>query len=83
MTAPTRADAERAISRALAHLADVDQAEDQAVKPDRYRQASQLLGHASRILAGLAPENPGPWGLPLAYGGAPPARSVLAGPAPR
>jgi hypothetical protein len=83
MSAPGREDAERAISRALAHLADADQAEDPDVTRDRYRQASGLLGHASRILAGLAPEPPGAWGLPLAYGGAPPARSVLAGPAPR
>lgn len=83
MSAPGREDVERAISRALAHLADADQAGDQAVRQDRYRQASQLLGQASRILAGLAPEDPRPWGLPLAYGGAPPARGVLAGPRPR
>jgi hypothetical protein len=83
MNAPTRQDAERAISRALAHLADADQAGDQSVARDRIRQASQLLGHASRVLAGLAPEDPGPRGLPLAFGGGPPARGVLAGPAPR
>jgi hypothetical protein len=83
MTVLGREDAERVISRALAHLADADQAAQAAVKRDRYRQAAQLLGSASRILGGLAPEDPGPWGMPLAYGAAPPARSALGVPGPR
>jgi hypothetical protein len=79
VTAPTRADAERAISRALACLADADQSEDQAVKADRYRQAAQQLGHASRILAGLVPDSPPPRGMNLALPGARRPASVLPG----
>jgi hypothetical protein len=88
MNAPARADVEQLLRRARENLDLADAASDDAERSGRYRQAAQALSSAGRIVAGLAdatapPPGPGAWGLPLAYGGAAPARGVLAGPAPR
>jgi hypothetical protein len=65
-----------------------DEAADQAERHGRYKQAEQALASASRIMDAITaaitpPLAPGAWGMPLAYGGDPPARDVLSGPAPR
>lgn len=88
MSAPTRADAEQLLRRARENLDLADAAPDDRERHGRLLQASQALGQAGRIVGGLAaaiapPLGPDAWGLPLAYGGAPPARGVLSGPAPR
>jgi hypothetical protein len=85
---PTREDLDQALRYFQENIRLGDEAADQAEKHGRYQQAEQALANASRIMgairASIAPPlDPGRWGLPLAYGGAPPARGVLAGPAPR
>jgi hypothetical protein len=42
------------MAEARAHLDTAEQASDPAVKGDRYRQAAQRLGYATRILDALA-----------------------------
>jgi hypothetical protein len=88
VNAPTREDFDRALRYAQENIRLGDEAADQAERHDRYQQAEQALLNAGRIMgairASIAPPlDPGAWGLPLAYGGAPPARGVLAGPGPR
>jgi hypothetical protein len=85
VNAPTWADAEQLLRRARENLDLADAAADDQVRRDRLQQAAQALGQAGRIVSGLAAEiapplDPGAWGLPLVYGGAPPARGVLSGP---
>jgi hypothetical protein len=56
--APGLADAGKAMSKARAHLDVAAQGDDPAVKRDRYRQAAQRLGYASRVLDTLATPPP-------------------------
>jgi hypothetical protein len=79
MTPPALADAEKAISDAARHLAVARESGDEAVRADRYRQASQLLGHASRILDGLVPPDASSWGTDLVMPGARPQVPVFGG----
>jgi hypothetical protein len=87
MTAPGREDLDKALSYALENLRLGDEATDPAVRHDRHVQATQAFGNVSRIMAGItaaeAPPQRSPWGMDLNYGGAAPARGVLAGPRPR
>jgi hypothetical protein len=81
MTAPTLADAERAIAYAQENLRLAAQAGGDAERSGRYQQAGAALSSAGRIVSGLAaataPPAP-PRGLPLSFGGVAAARPLLA-----
>jgi hypothetical protein len=88
VNAPTREDLDQALRYAEENIRLGDEAADQAERHGRYKQAEQALASASRIMDAITaaitpPLAPGAWGMPLAYGGDPPARDVLSGPAPR
>ena len=55
---------------ASAHLDVAASAGDPAVQRDRYRQAAQRLGYATRILDALATPPPAEEGVPLNFAGA-------------
>ena len=87
MSAPGRADVERELVRARTNLDLADAAGDDTERHGRLAQAAQALSNAGRITDGLAraiePPQPNRWASAMNFGGAPPARAVLAGPAPR
>jgi hypothetical protein len=84
MTAAGLEDAEKACHDARAQLGRAAVADD-AVKADAWRQAAQRLGHASRVLEGLAaavtPPDPRKWGVDLSLPGT--SRGALLTPGPR
>jgi hypothetical protein len=84
MSAPGRADADRAISYALQQKARGDAAADPAVQRDCFKQAAQALGNAARIMdalaSAIAPPEPAP--TPVLSFGAPGHPKVFA-PGPR
>lgn len=78
--APGLADARKAMTDASAHLDIAAQADDPAVQRDRFRQAAQLLGTATRLLGALATPPPS-GGVPLGFVGArAPSRAPVFGP---
>ena len=88
MNAPGGEDLNQALRYAQENIRLGDEAADRAERHGRYQQAAQALSKAGRIMSAIAaadapPPDPGAWGMPLVYGGAPSARGVLPGPGPR
>jgi hypothetical protein len=84
MNRPTIEDAEKAIRDARPHLDRAAGTDDDAVKADRWKQASMRLAYAARVLEGLAaaaaPPEPAP-GPSVNFGA--PGRPAVFAPGPR
>jgi hypothetical protein len=66
--APSLPEAEKAVAEAKAHLDVAAGAADPVVQRDRFKQAAQRLGYATRILEALATPSPSEGGVPLNFG---------------